>query len=314
MVARFVSIGAGVVVVLSTRILACGEPHALCQDEVGRNDCSDKPQAGITGKLRQSRSGIVTRVERLALQTRSALHSCLTPTPPSSLFVLIQQRRRLSYYSQKYHIYTTLTMATNALITFKAGKCDLRGKKVTPDATPGYLYLYVEDDIPHFCWRPRSAPPTEPEIDLFMVPGDGTFQPLLKEEGAEELHSPTNGRIYVLKFSSSSQRHFFWMQSKTQHKEGSLSWFSQRDQRVGQIVNDILQGDEDVDIEQAVQELRNGGGDGDGDGDLMDLDEQQPEPRDRTGSTGGAGADATGADPRDEGAASRDGGADGGRA
>jgi 26S proteasome regulatory subunit N13 len=205
-------------------------------------------------------------------------------------------------------------MATNALITFKAGKCDLRGKKVTPDATPGYLFLYVEDDIPHFCWRPRSAPSTEPEIDLFMVPGDGTFQPLLKEEGAEELHSPTNGRIYVLKFSSSSQRHFFWMQSKTQHKEGSLSWFSQRDQRVGQIVNDILQGDEDVDIEQAVQELRNGGGDGDGDGDLMDLDEEQPGPRDRTGSTGGAGADATGADPRDEGAASRDGGADGGRA
>jgi 26S proteasome regulatory subunit N13 len=190
----------------------------------------------------------------------------------------------------------------------------LRGKKVTPDATPGYLFLYVEDDIPHFCWRPRSAPPTEPEIDLFMVPGDGTFQPLLKEEGAEELHSPTNGRIYVLKFASSSQRHFFWMQSKTQHKEGALSWFSQRDQRVGQIVNDILQGDEDVDVEQAVQELRHGGDDGDGDGDLMDLDEQQPEQRDRTGSTGGAGADATGADPRDEGAASRDGGADGGRA
>jgi 26S proteasome regulatory subunit N13 len=206
-------------------------------------------------------------------------------------------------------------MATNALITFKAGKCDLRGKKVTPDATPGYLFLYVEDDIPHFCWRPRSAPPTEPEIDLFMVPGDGTFQPLLKEEGAEELHSPTNGRIYVLKFSSSSQRHFFWMQSKTQHKDGTLSWFSQRDQRVGQIVNDILQGEEDVDIDQAVQELRHGGGDGDGDGDddLMDLDEQ-PESRNRHGSTGGAGADATGADPRDEGEASREGGADGGRA
>lgn len=205
-------------------------------------------------------------------------------------------------------------MASNALITFKAGKCDFHGKKVSPVATPGYLYLYVEDDIPHFCWRPRSAAPTDPETDLFMVPGDGTFEPWLKEEGAEELHSPTNGRIYVLKFSSSSQKHFFWMQSKTQHKEGNLSWFSQRDQRIGQIVNDILQGDEDLDVEQAVQELRHGGGDGDGDGDLMDLDDHQPEQRDRTGSTGGAGADATGADPRDEGEASREGGADGGRA
>ena len=204
-------------------------------------------------------------------------------------------------------------MATSPLITFKAGKCNVAGKKVTPVQTPGYLYLYSEDDMLHFCWRSRSAPSTEPEIDLFMIPGDGSFHPLLKEQGAENLHSPTTGRIFVLKFSSSSQKHYFWMQSKTQHREGSLSWFSQRDQRLGQIVDQLLQGEE-VDVEQEVEEINNGGGDGgtDGDTDMMDMDEEPH--HDRSGSTGGAGADATGGDPRDEGEASREGGADGGRA
>lgn len=101
------------------------------------------------------------------------------------------------------------------------------------------------------------------------------------------------------------------MQSKSQHRGGDADWFSLRDQRLGQIVDQLLAGEE-VDVEGEVAELRQqgsggaGGSGGDGDGeDLMDLERQE---------TGGAGADATGADPRDEGEASREGGADGGRA
>lgn len=202
-------------------------------------------------------------------------------------------------------------MASSPLITFKAGRCDQTGRSVKPVPTPGYVYLYLEDDLLHFCWRPRSSPSTEPEIDLIMFPGDGTFQPLLKEQGAEHLHSPTTGRIYMLAFSSSGQKHYFWMQSKSQHKEGSLSWFSQRDQRIGQIVDSLLQG-EDVDMEQEIEDLRNGGGDGDGDGDEMDVDHAGSGRRES--QTGGAGAGATGGDTRDEGESSREGGADGGRA
>ncbi|KAF2764629.1 hypothetical protein EJ03DRAFT_301647, partial [Teratosphaeria nubilosa] len=204
-------------------------------------------------------------------------------------------------------------MAATPLITFKAGKCDVNGKKVQADQTPGYVYLYSEDDLIHFCWRPRSALSTDPELDLLMVPGDGTFQPLVKNPGAESVESPTNGRIYVLKFTSSSQRHYFWMQSKTQHREGKLNWFSQRDQKLGQIVDLLLQG-EDVDVEGEVAEVRNGG-DGDdgpnGDADAMEVDDQPGLSRQETG---GAGQDATGGDPRQEGEASREGGADGGRA
>ncbi|KAK5168357.1 uncharacterized protein LTR77_006927 [Saxophila tyrrhenica] len=204
-------------------------------------------------------------------------------------------------------------MADSPLITFKAGRCDAAGKRITPEQTPGYLYLYSEDDLIHLCWRPRSQPVDQPELDLITIPGDATFTPLVKEAGAEDVRSPTNGRIFVLRFSSSGEKQYFWMQAKTQHREGDLSWFSQRDQRLGQIVDALLSGEE-VDVEHEVQEMRQnrdggggeGGGSGGGDEDLMDLD--------RTESTGGAGADATGGDPREEGEASREGGADGGRA
>lgn len=201
-------------------------------------------------------------------------------------------------------------MAAVPLITFKAGRCSTAGKKVQPVPTPGYLYLYSEDDLIHLCWRPRSVPSTEPEIDLITIAGDATFTPLVKESGAEDVRSPTNGRIFVLKFSSSGEKEYFWMQAKSQHKEGDASWFSQRDQRLGQIVDLLLAGEE-VDVGQEIEEIRQQGADGDADGDgggdaeMMDLD--------RTGG-GGAGQDATGGDPRQEGEQSRDGGADGGRA
>jgi 26S proteasome regulatory subunit N13 len=203
-------------------------------------------------------------------------------------------------------------MAEAPLITFKAGKCEAHGRKIKPDPTPGYLYLYSEDDIIHFCWRPRNAPSTEPELDLFIPPTDATFIPLVKKPGAESVESPTTGRIFVLKFISSGEKHYFWMQSKTQHQDGNLSWFSQRDQKLGQIVDSLLQGEE-VDVDAEVEELRQmGGGSGpNGDADAMLVDEQ---PNLTRQETGGAGQDATGGDPREEGEASREGGADGARA
>ena len=64
-------------------------------------------------------------------------------------------------------------MAAAPLITFKAGRCEQVGRKVKPVATPGYVYLYLgeEDELLHFCWRPRNKPSTDPEVD---VPDFGT--------------------------------------------------------------------------------------------------------------------------------------------
>lgn len=200
-------------------------------------------------------------------------------------------------------------MSNNALITFKAGRCTIDGGKIVSQPEPGYIYLY-SDDLPHFCWRPRNRPGTDPVLDLTMVPTDGSFVPLVKEEGAEELHSPTNGRIYKLQFESSSQKYYFYLQSRSQHANGDPSWWSQRDQRLGQIVSTILQGEE-VDVHGEMAEFSGGSGEGGprrpyADDDDMDVDEDP--------STGGAGAGATGGDPRQEGELSREGGADGGRA
>ncbi len=121
----------------------------------------------------------------------------------------------------------------------------------------------------------------------------------------------TNGRIFALKFSSSSQRHLFWLQSKPQGRSGDTAWLSPRDRKIGDIVDRLLQGEE-VDVTRELSSVRNNNDDdnepGDEDATMQDVDEQPH------GGSGGAGADATGGDIRDEGEDAREGGADGARA
>ncbi|KAI9924798.1 hypothetical protein ASPWEDRAFT_51476 [Aspergillus wentii DTO 134E9] len=205
-------------------------------------------------------------------------------------------------------------MSLTPIITFKAGICDLDASSanpvVKPKSTPGYIYLYSEDELVHFCWRPRSAPHTEPELDLVMVPSDGSFTPY--QPGGKE--TPTNGRIYVLRFSSSSQRYLFWLQSRTQHESGNPSWFSPRDLKLGDIVNTLLQGEE-VDVEHEIANLPRGPSGGDDDETMEDVEGvDHDSSHNHGGNSGGAGPDATGGDVREEGQESREGGADGGRA
>ncbi|ORY09691.1 proteasome complex subunit Rpn13 ubiquitin receptor-domain-containing protein [Clohesyomyces aquaticus] len=211
-------------------------------------------------------------------------------------------------------------MSIQPLITFKAGQCDIsyggQNPTVKPVNTPGYVYLYMGDDFVHFCWRPRSKPVDQPEVDLIMIPGDGSFLPYIgSESGAdsENLKSPTDGRIFVLKFSSSSQRYLFWLQSKSQHSKGDPSWFSERDLKIGHVVDLLLNGEE-VDVAAELASMQNSGG-GDEDETMEDVEgTDHSASRNRHGSTGGAGAGATGGDIREEGEESREGGADGGRA
>ncbi|KAL4905984.1 hypothetical protein BDW74DRAFT_152385 [Aspergillus multicolor] len=203
-------------------------------------------------------------------------------------------------------------MSITPIITFKAGICDLETQssstQAKPQPTPGYLYLYSEDELIHFCWRPRSAPHTEPELDLVMVPSDATFTPY-RPDG-----KPTNGRIFALKFSSSSQRYLFWLQSKSQHDEADPTFWSARDLKLGSIVNKLLQGEE-FDLEREIAAIPRGPSNGDDDETMEDVEGVDHDPNHpHGGSGGGAGPDATGGDVREEGQESREGGADGGRA
>ncbi|KAH8808215.1 proteasome complex subunit Rpn13 ubiquitin receptor-domain-containing protein [Xylogone sp. PMI_703] len=209
-------------------------------------------------------------------------------------------------------------MSIVPIISFKAGRCEVdtssRPWKVTPDPKPGYIYLYAEDELVHFCWRERSKPMDDEEnLDLVMFPADGHFEPY-EYKTSDQPTSKTNGRIFVLKFSSSSQRHLFWMQSSPQARDGDPSWFSPRDLKIGQIVDTLLQGEE-VNVTEEIAQLQGGGsGNDDGDETMEDVEGYgNPEQHHRSGS-GGAGPDATGGDVREEGAGAREGGADGGRA
>lgn len=189
--------------------------------------------------------------------------------------------------------------------------------RVKPLPTPGYIYLYSEDELIHFCWRPRSAPLDAPELDLTMVPADGSFTPYhpTTAENPSNPQNPTNGRIYVLKFSSSSQRYLFWLQSRSQHPQADPAWFSARDLKLGQIVNNLLQGEE-VDVHQAIADLPpdQHGPEGDDDETMEDVEGTNRDTDHHPPSSGGAGPDATGGDVREEGEPAREGGADGGRA
>ncbi|KAL8697594.1 MAG: hypothetical protein Q9224_002236 [Gallowayella concinna] len=205
------------------------------------------------------------------------------------------------------------------IITFKAGKCEFDASfnppKIIPKPTPGYLYLYegAEDELIHFCWRPRSASLRDPDnLDLVMVPSDGSFKPYQTAQG-DAKKSPTDGRIFLLKFQSSSARHLFWLQSKTQHAQGDLGWFSPRDLKLGEIVDQLLQG-EQVNVEEALNNIPTEQGGHDDDDDSGNHMEDV-----RTGSQSGtaenlASGDPFIGDPSNEGEESREGGADGGRA
>ncbi|KAL8808812.1 MAG: hypothetical protein Q9200_003994 [Gallowayella weberi] len=211
-------------------------------------------------------------------------------------------------------------MATVApIITFKAGTCEFDASsnppKIIPKPTPGYLYLYegADDELIHFCWRPRSASLRDPEnLDLVMVPSDGSFKPYQTAQG-DAKKSPTNGRIFLLKFQSSSARHLFWLQSKSQHANGDLGWFSPRDLKLGEIVDQLLQG-EQVNVQEALNNIPSEQGGRDDDDDSRNRMEDV-----RRGSQSGtaenlASGDPFIGDPSNEGEESREGGADGGRA
>ena len=150
-----------------------------------------------------------------------------------------------------------------------------------------------------------------------MVPTDATFTPYepTSAENPSNPNRPTNGRIYVLKFSSSSQRHLFYLQSRSQHPSADPAWFSARDLKLGQIVNLLLQGEE-IDVQQAIASLPadQNGHDGDEDETMEDVEGYSHDSDHHPGGSGGAGPGATGGDIREEGHEAREGGADGGRA
>jgi len=85
---------------------------------------------------------------------------------------------------------------------FKAGRCDWDGKLITPDKRKGKIVLFTSEDeqLTHFQWHDREK--SEVVTDLIVI-NDAYFQKIEKCK---------TGRVYILRFTSSDKKLFFWMQ------------------------------------------------------------------------------------------------------
>ncbi|EPB91844.1 hypothetical protein HMPREF1544_01352 [Mucor circinelloides 1006PhL] len=108
------------------------------------------------------------------------------------------------------------------LVEFNAGKVIREGSTLKPDTRKGVVYMDQSDDqLMHFYWKERKA--ADPEDDFIIFPDEAE---LLR------VNECTTGRVYILKFKSSSQKVFYWMQSKNDEKDEELV------SRVNQLIND----------------------------------------------------------------------------
>ncbi|XP_013409292.1 proteasomal ubiquitin receptor ADRM1 isoform X2 [Lingula anatina] len=95
------------------------------------------------------------------------------------------------------------------LVEFRAGKMYLKSKMCHPDKRKGMVYIYQSDDsLMHFCWKDRTSGAVED--DLIIFPDDCEFK---------LVPQCTTGRVYVLKFKSSTRKFIFWMQEPKTDKD-----------------------------------------------------------------------------------------------
>ncbi|CEP15238.1 hypothetical protein [Parasitella parasitica] len=88
------------------------------------------------------------------------------------------------------------------LVEFNAGKVTREGSTLKPDTRKGVVYM---------------------DQDFIIFPDEAELI---------RVNECTTGRVYILKFKSSSQKVFYWMQSKNDEKDDELV------NRVNQLIND----------------------------------------------------------------------------
>ncbi|KAG0015119.1 hypothetical protein BGZ80_010037 [Entomortierella chlamydospora] len=115
------------------------------------------------------------------------------------------------------------------LLEFKAGRCF----RVTGTDTVKLVYLEREDGLMHFYWKNRET--QEVQEDLILFPGDAEFS---------FVPQCTTGRVALLRFKSSSQKMFYWLQ------EASTA----RDQIILEQVNALIHTEGDEDNEEFLEE------------------------------------------------------------
>ncbi|KAF9920113.1 adhesion regulating molecule 1 [Linnemannia zychae] len=129
-------------------------------------------------------------------------------------------------------------MTSKILLQFKAGRCmrDGNTNTVKPDSTKGLVYMEEEDGLLHFFWKNRET--NTVEDDLILFPGDAELH---------KVEECTTGRVLVLKFKSSPQKLFFWLQEANTDRDHII--LTQTNSLINQGLEDGGLGDEDVNME-----------------------------------------------------------------
>ena len=89
---------------------------------------------------------------------------------------------------------------------------------MSPDKRKGLLSVYQSDDmLMHLTWKDRGTGTLED--DLIIFPDDCEFQ---------AVPACTTGRVFALKFKTSSKLMFFWMQVSVDYNFGRFPISAQR--------------------------------------------------------------------------------------
>jgi len=115
-------------------------------------------------------------------------------------------------------------MATVGTLQFRAGRMNYDGKIVAPDKRKGLIHIYLnqEDSLNHFTWKDRTTGAAE--LDLIIFPEDATFKRIPK---------CTTGRVYLLEYTQTKQKYFFWLQEPKTDKDDEI------ERKVNQSLNGV---------------------------------------------------------------------------
>ncbi|KAH3899986.1 related to 26S proteasome regulatory subunit RPN13 [Saccharomycodes ludwigii] len=137
-------------------------------------------------------------------------------------------------------------------LKFRAGICsfDEETKIITPKPIKGLITMIPvknedeeedqnmdeeEEDLKmyNFKWTPteKSVTPVE-DIEYVLLPGENSWQ---------KIDSCTNGRCFVLLFSS-GEKQFFWLQDKTDSNK-KLNELSDKDEKLILDINKVMSGE-----------------------------------------------------------------------
>ncbi|KAI9476266.1 MAG: proteasome complex subunit Rpn13 ubiquitin receptor-domain-containing protein [Benjaminiella poitrasii] len=105
-------------------------------------------------------------------------------------------------------LFAAAAARSSHLVEFNAGKCIIEGNLIKPDVRKGLVYMEQgEDQLLHFYWKERNKNQASAEDDWIIFPDEAEFT---------KVSQCTTGRVYLLRFKISNERHFYWMQNKSE--------------------------------------------------------------------------------------------------